>query len=58
MAAMRKRVSALEDYVEGRIREGMERKIEAALDRLERNLGREEFVRVLEVLSKGEERGD
>ncbi len=55
---MHKRVSALEDYVEGRVREGLERELEAALDRLEQNLEREEFVRVLEVLSEGAGRGD
>jgi hypothetical protein len=55
---MRRRVSALEDYVEERVREGLEKELEAALGRLERGLSRDEYVRVLEIVGEGEQHGD
>ncbi len=56
MGTHRRRVSALEDFVEGRVRERLKQEIEAMLDRLERGLPREEFVRVLQIVG-GEEDG-
>ncbi len=48
---MDKRVSALEDYIEGRVRERLEQELEAAFDRLEQTLPHEEVRRVLEILA-------
>lgn len=58
---MRRRVSALEDFiekrVEKRVEERLEQELEGMLDRLEHGLSRDEFVRVLEIVSKEGERG-
>ncbi len=51
---MDKRVSALESYIEKRVRERLERELEAAFDRLEQALPREEARRVLEILADEE----
>jgi hypothetical protein len=55
---MRRRVSVLEDFIEGRVRERLEQELERMLDRLEQNLSREEFMRVLEIVGEGERHGD
>ena len=53
--AVRRRVSALEDRrVERLVEERLERELDAVLDRLERALAPEEFVRVLEIISREE----
>jgi len=54
---MGRRVSALEEYIQGRVEERLEQELEEALSRLERGLSREEFVRVLKILSREEEYG-
>ncbi len=54
---MRRRVSALEDFIEERVEERLEQELEGMLDHLEQSLEREEFVRVLEIVSKESERG-
>lgn len=54
---MRRRVSALEDgHVERLVGERLEQEIDAVLDRLERALPEEDFLRVLKIVA-GEERG-
>jgi hypothetical protein len=53
---MRRWVSVLEDFMEGRVRERLEQEFEVILDHLEQNLPREEFVRVLEIVSEENER--
>lgn len=52
---MRRRISALEDFIEGRVRERLEQELEGTLDPLEQNLLREEFVRVLEIVANEED---
>jgi hypothetical protein len=52
---MRKGVSALEDFIEGRVRERLEHELKGMLDRLEQNLPRGEFVRVLEIVANEED---
>ena len=54
---MHKRVSVLEEYVEEGVRERLERELEAAFNRLEQALPREEARRVLETLAGDEGRG-
>ncbi len=54
---MRRRVSGLEDFIGKRVEERLEQELEGMLDRLEQNLPREEFVRVLEIVSKEGEHG-
>jgi hypothetical protein len=54
---MRRRVSVLEDFIEKRVEERLEQELERMLDRLEHGLSRDEFVRVLEIVSKEGERG-
>ena len=53
---MRRWVAALEDFMEGRVRERLEQELEVILDHLEQNLPCEEFVRVLEIVSEEDER--
>ena len=53
---MRRRVWALEDFIKGRLPERLEQELEVVLDHLEQNLPREEFVRVLEIVSEENER--
>ncbi len=55
--AMHKRVSALEEYIEELVRERLERELEAAFDRLEQALPREEARQVLEILAGEGEHG-
>jgi len=54
----RRRLSALEDYIESRVRERLEQELEEMLNRLERGLTREEFARVLEEIVVSEEAED
>ncbi len=54
----RRRVSALEDYIEEQVRKRLEEELEVAFERLERALPREEAVRVLEILAGEESNGD
>lgn len=53
----RRRVSALEDFIEKRVEERLEQELEGMLDRLEHGLSRDEFVRVLEIVGEGEQHG-
>lgn len=52
-----KRLSALEAHIESRVEERLLQELEAAFDRLEEHLTREEFVRVARILAEmdGEE---
>ena len=50
----RRRVSALEDYVEEKVSERLEGELEACMDRLERALPKEEALRVLKILASEE----
>ncbi len=52
----RRRVSALEGYIEEKVRERLEEELEAAFERLKRALPHEEARRVLEILAGGEGR--
>ncbi len=52
---MRRRVSAMERYVEEKVEERLEEELEACFDRLERALSREEARRVLGILAGEEE---
>lgn len=52
---MRRRVGAVEKYIEDRVRERLEEELEAAFDRLERALPHDEARRVLEILAGAEE---
>lgn len=54
---MHRRVSTLEDFIEKRVEERLEQELEGMLDRLEHGLSRDEFMRVLEIVSKEGERG-
>ncbi len=51
----RRRVGAMERYVEEKVKERLEEELEACFDRLERALSREEARRVLEILAGDEE---
>ncbi len=51
----RRRVSALEGYIEEKVRERLEGELEACFDRLERALSREEARKILEILAGDEE---
>ena len=53
-----RRVSALEEYINQRVEERLEQELEGMLDLLEESLSREEFVRVLEIVSQEENHGD
>ncbi len=52
----RRRVGAMERYVEEKEKERLEEELEACFDRLERALSREEARRILEILAGDEER--
>ncbi|MDP9458677.1 MAG: hypothetical protein M3Q60_23555 [Actinomycetota bacterium] len=47
----RRRLSALEAFVEEKVEKRLEEELEAALDRLERALSREEARRIFEILA-------
>lgn len=51
---MRRRVSALETYIDRRVDERLERELEEMSARLEQELSHDEFVRVLEIVSREE----
>ncbi len=51
---MRRRVSALETYIDRRVEERLERELEEMSARLEQELSHDEFVRVLEIVSREE----
>ena len=53
---MRRRVSALKDFIEGHVEERLESELQGMLTRLKHGLSREEFVRVLEIVGKEEDR--
>ena len=58
MGGMRRRVSALEDgHVERLVEERLEQEIDYVLERLERALAEEEFVRVLRIVAREEGSG-
>ncbi len=50
-------MSALEEFVNKRVEERLEQELEAAFDRLEQALPREEAGRVLEILADEEGHG-
>ena len=50
MASMERRISALEEYINQRVKEQMEREVEALIDLLEERLTREEFVKVARIV--------
>ena len=54
---MHKRVSALEQYIERRVEAQLTRELEEMLNRLEQGLSRDEFVRVLKIVSEEEHGG-
>lgn len=55
---MRRRVSALEDgHVERLVEERLDQEIGYVLERLERTLTEEEFVRVLKIVAREESGG-
>ena len=47
----------MEEYIEKRVEERMEQEVSEVLDRLERQLPRGEFRRVLEIIAGEERRG-
>ncbi len=51
----RRRVGAMERYVEEKVKERLEEELEACFDRLERALSTEEARRVLKILAGEEE---
>lgn len=55
---MDRRVSALEEYLTRRVEERLEQELEGMLTRLEESLPRQEYIRVLEVVSQEERHGD
>ena len=58
MGGMRRRVSALEDgHVERLVEERLQQEIGYVLERLERALTEEEFVRVLRIVAREESSG-
>ncbi len=58
MGGMRRRVSALEDgHVERLVEERLDQEIGYVLERLERTLTEEEFVRVLKIVAREESGG-
>jgi hypothetical protein len=57
MGSLERRLENLERLVEGRVEARVKEELEAALDRLERHLPREELRRVLEILASEEETG-
>jgi hypothetical protein len=50
-----RRVGALEEYIEGQVRERMRLEIEALLDVLEAKLTREEFLKVARIVMESGE---
>lgn len=54
---MRRRVSAMEEYIQKRVEERLVREIDEILGRLERELPPDEFRRALEIIAGEELRG-
>ena len=50
MGSLGKRVGALEEYIEGCVRERMRAEVEAMLDALEEKLTRDEFLKVARIV--------
>jgi hypothetical protein len=50
-----RRLESLERFVEGRVEARVKEELEAALDRLERHMMREEVIRVARILADDEE---
>ena len=55
MGGVNRRLSALEQLVEGRVEARVMEELELVVDRLDRHLSREELRRVLEILTAEEE---
>jgi hypothetical protein len=55
MGNLERRLENLERLVEGRVEARVEEELEAALDRLERHMTREELIRVAKILAGEEE---
>ena len=51
MRNLDQRLSALEAYIESRVEEKLRQELDAALDLLQEQLTREEFVRVARILA-------
>jgi hypothetical protein len=50
VGSLNKRAGALEEYIEGQVQERFEAEVEALVDVLERELTREEFVKVARIV--------
>jgi hypothetical protein len=55
MGSLERRLESLERLVEGRVEARLAEELEAALDRLERHMTREEVIRVARILADEEE---
>ncbi len=55
MGNLERRLENLEQLVEGRVEARVREELEAALDRLERHMTREEVIRVARILASEEE---
>jgi hypothetical protein len=55
MGGLERRLENLERLVEGRVEARVREELEAALDRLERHMTREEVIRVARILADEEE---
>jgi len=55
VGGVNRRLSALEQLVEGRVEARVMEELELVVDRLDRHLSREELRRVLEILTAEEE---
>ncbi len=58
MGSVSRRISALEDrHVERLVEERLDQELDAVMERLERALPEEEYVKVLKIIAEGEENG-
>jgi hypothetical protein len=55
VGSLERRLENLERLVEGRVEARVEEELEAAFDRLERHMTREEVIRVARILAASEE---
>jgi hypothetical protein len=56
VGSLKRRTGALEEYIESQVRERMRLEVEALVDVLEKNLTREEFIKVARiVMDSGED---
>jgi len=55
VGSLERRLENFEGLVEGRVEARVREELEAALDRLERHMTREEVIRVARILAAGEE---